>query len=321
MKATLPDLTRWLALAAVADWLLARTVTRLAIHMPKSPLVIAIYQGLGFAGQAAGTLTALLALVVLAWVGWRTGQGSRRIGSGLLATSLIGLSLLFLFVAPAGWLAVSYHGLLLGAIAFAGGQVLGSALDHAPKGAGALVALALAFSAAYQAGPVFYAAFRWPGPPPLSALLFNAGELLAVLCPVALWWAYGRGATRREWLIAGIPVIAFTGLHLASAAMAGILAIWSTGLTLYLPWPLYALSLWLASVTVMATLRRGEPPGWALLLLIAGGYAPQLSTQAFLGLIALHLLALPHALDPSISPTADGLETRVLFWRRHVGAA
>ncbi len=73
--------------------------------------------------------------------------------------------------------------------------------------------------------------------------------------------------------------------------MTGILAICSSGLTLYLPWPLYALALLLACVMVIGCLRRGEPAGWALLLLAAGGYAPQLSYQAFLGLVGLWLLA------------------------------
>lgn len=87
------------------------------------------------------------------------------------------------------------------------------------------------------------------------------------------------------------PALAFTGLYLANPALTGTLAVWSTGLTLYLPWPLYTLSLWLAGVTATTALRRKEPAGRAILLLAGGGYAPQLSTQAFLGLIALWLLA------------------------------
>jgi hypothetical protein len=153
--------------------------------------------------------------------------------------------------------------------------------------------LALALSGLYQVVPAIYAAGQWPGPPPLAAWLFNAGELLVVLSPLGLWWAYARGASRREWLLAAAPALAFSALHLANPAMAGILAIWSIGLTLYLPWPLYALSLWLAGVTALAARRRREPAGWSVLLLLAGGYAPQLSTQAFLGLIALWLLAAP----------------------------
>ena len=73
--------------------------------------------------------------------------------------------------------------------------------------------------------------------------------------------------------------------------MAGIMAIWSTGLTMYLPWPLYALSLWLFGATLLALWRQGSPSAWALLLLAAGGYAPQLSSQVFYSLIGLWLLS------------------------------
>jgi hypothetical protein len=46
---------------------------------------------------------------------------------------------------------------------------------------------------------------------------------------------------------------------------------------------------------VIAALRRNDPAGWAILLLAAGGYAPQLSTHVFLGLIGLWILASPKA--------------------------
>jgi hypothetical protein len=75
--------------------------------------------------------------------------------------------------------------------------------------------------------------------------------------------------------------------------MTGIIAIWSMGLTLYLPWPLYALGLWLTGVTVIQAMRQGNAAGWAILLLMAGGYAPQLSVHAFLSLLAQWMLASP----------------------------
>jgi hypothetical protein len=54
-------------------------------------------------------------------------------------------------------------------------------------------------------------------------------------------------------------------------------------------------SVWLAGVTMGISLRRGDMVGWGILLLAAGGYAPQFSTQAFVGLIALWLLGSPEA--------------------------
>jgi len=65
---SLPSLFRWLTLAALADWLITRTLTRSAIFMPKSPPVIAVYQALTVIGQLAFTLTALVALIVIGWI-------------------------------------------------------------------------------------------------------------------------------------------------------------------------------------------------------------------------------------------------------------
>jgi hypothetical protein len=149
-----------------------------------------------------------------------------------------------------------------------------------------------------------YGAFGLPGSPGFALGLFNLGELFVVLTPIGIWWAYriqmyhsstvvqspGRSATSP--LQAAIPAAGFAAFTLANPSMAGILAIWSTGLTLYLPWPVYALSLWLFVVTFLALRKRGRLAAWALLLLAAGGYAPQLSSQVFYGLIGLSLISL-----------------------------
>ncbi|MCC7447411.1 MAG: hypothetical protein IT324_08355 [Anaerolineae bacterium] len=287
MKRPFPYL-HWLALAALADWLIMRTVTRSAIFMPKSPLVISIYEALNWAGQFAVTLGGLLTLVTLGWMAWQCWQAGRLIGWALVWAGLLALSVIFLFVMPTGWLAVGYQLLLLAVMVMIGkrlliGKVVGKRV------AWLLPALALIVGGVYQLIPVLYEALRWPGPPSLANPLFNLGELLITLSPVAWWYAYGRGASRKIWLVGALPALAFVGMRLGSANMTGTIAIWSAGLTLYLPWPLYAISLWLAGVTVITLLRRGDSTGWIILLLIASGYAPQLSTQAFLGLIALWL--------------------------------
>lgn len=291
-------LLRWLALAAVADWLIARTLTRAAIFIPKPPPVLVLYEALILAGQLATTLTGLLGLGMLGWIAWREWQTGHQsdsfspdtatrsvlgVGLSLILLSQVGFSLMFLWVAPAGWGMVANLG--LGVVAVV---IIAARSRHIGL---LLPALALLLGRLYQLLPAWYTAWGWSGPPPLTETLFNLGELLVVASAGSLWYAYGRGASRREMFMAAGPAVAFTGLYLANPALTGTLAVWSTGLTLYLPWPLYTLSLWLAGVTAAAALRRKEPAGWVILLLAAGSYAPQLSTQAFLGLIALWLLA------------------------------
>ena len=288
---------QWLALAALADWLIARTLTRLAIFMPKSPLVVMVYQVLGLVGQVATSLSGLLGLGVLGWMAWR----EWRAGSIWLPPLLLGLgaaSLVFLVIPPSGWLAIGNYALGLAAAgiilarvsSMPGNQTRGNPWT---PGVWAVLVPGMAFVAGrlYQAVAAWYTAMRWPGPPFAAGVLFNLGELLVVLSAAAWWWAYGRGASWRMGLGATLPAFVFAAMRLAIPSMTGVLAMWSTGLTLYLPWPLYVASLWLAGVAVLASLRRGDLAGWAILLLVAGGYAPQLSLQVFLNLIGLWLLA------------------------------
>jgi len=285
-----PVFLSWLVVAALVDWLVTRTLARSAIFMPKSPLVILVYQGFGLLGQLAATVSGLLVLAFLGWIAWR---GLRMGGEFVLPfaiASLVALSLIFLVFPPSGWVAVSYHLILMAVIVIVGWRAFSWADSISKKTASLLVALTLLVSELYQMIPALYEALQLPGPSIFTQIFFNAGELLVLLSSIALWWAHGRPAAWRVWLAASLPALAFIAIRLANPAMTGIIAIWSTGLTLYLPWPIYALGLWLAAVTVLASLKRRDPAGWAILMLAAGGYAPQLSTHAFLGIVALWLL-------------------------------
>jgi hypothetical protein len=288
-------LMRWLVVAGVVDWLLARTITRVAIFIPMPPALAEVFRLLDTVGQVALSLAGLLAFGVLGLIAryeWRQRWGL-YVAAGLIG--LIGLSILFLFVPPAGWLAMASHFLYLALIALlvlraAPLRGEGAPLTWAEWMALLLPALALVAGRLHHTLPALYTTLHWPGPAPLTAALFNLGELLVVLSAIVLWWAYGRNAAWWAWFIAASPALTFAALYLADAHMAGILTIWSTGLTLYLPWLLYALAVWLAGVTLVAPRARMYSISWVILLLAAGGYAPQLSAQAFLSLIALHLL-------------------------------
>lgn len=289
----LPLLFRWLTVAALADWLITRTLTRTAIFMPKPPPIIALYQALTLFGQLAFTLVGLLSLTTAIWITWRLWQKQRLPGLPLVLLILIALSLVGLFVALTGWMVVLQVTLRMIMVLIIGWDVR---LDPRGRVGWIVPALAIWFGELHQWLPAWYTALHWPGPPPLTEQLFNLGELFVVLTPGALWWAagYPRQATfaRRNWW-AVVPALAFVAAHAINPAVTGIITIWSTGLTLYLPWPLYALGLWLAGVLVSESVSRNRPAGWAILLLAAGGYTPQLSTQVLISLTALWLLAYP----------------------------
>jgi hypothetical protein len=304
-----PTFLRWLALAALADWLVTRTLARAAIFMPKAPPVLAVYQVLILGGQVASVLGALLALLGMGWLAWHF----RKERKPLLPLVLIGLSLFSLVslaIPPGGLLQMVVHLLNVVAILWIGSQTWRRASRTAARIAWLLPVLALLSGGLYQTSQIVYEVFRLPDPPGFALVLFNLGELFVVLTPLGMWWAYrtqrhdgptivqivGRsiGSPRRfdaSPLLAIIPAIGFAAFTLANPSMAGIMAIWSTGLTLYLPWPLYALSLWLFGGTLLALWRQGSPSAWGLLLLAAGGYAPQLSSQVFYGLIGLSFIS------------------------------
>jgi hypothetical protein len=286
---------RWLAAAALVEWFVLRTVTRAAIHAPTSPTAAAFFQGLNTVGLVAASFVALLALIALGWIGWREWRGGGAVLLPLLLVARAGFSVLFLTLVPVGWTAVLAHLLTLAIIILIAAPVIirrpSSAIRHRWSFVILFPALALLAGLLYQALPALYAAAGWPGPAPFTSLLFNLGELSVIASVGALWWVYGRNRTVWYWLVAAVPALLFALSFWRDPAMTGILTIWSTGLTLFLPWPFYVAALWLAGVTVLSAWNSQPPMAHAVLLLTAAGYAPQLSSQLFCALVALWLLA------------------------------
>ena len=289
--AGVPDwLWRLLVVTALLDWLVTRTAARFAIFMPKTPAMVVGYQALTWLGQAASTVAALTAWLCAGYLvvaAWRTGRG-RVLAT--LGAALAVLSLVAPFLAPARWLP-GYYLLALAVLLALTVHILRTQASRVARLAVLLPALAMVAAVLYQAAPTFYAIMHWPGPPTWGLPLFRAGEMLVVLGAGLLWWVYGRGADRRSWLYGGIPALLFGVGYLAAPAMTATIAIWSHGVTLSLPWWSYAAALWLVGVTVAWNLRGGRRAvAWGLLLLVAAGYAPQLSSQYWFGVLALWLL-------------------------------
>jgi len=293
--ATAPPFLTLLTAAALADWLVTRTVTRLAIFVPKTPEMIAGYQWLNWIGQFGSTLAALAALAGLAWIvreEWRT---QRRPWLGAAVAGLGGLSIVFLATAPGAWL-LGYYLLMLIALFGLGGRSLRLVQPQTVRFAAFLPALAMMSAGLHQAGPALYAVLHLPGPPAWSNQFYLAGECLVLAGALAIWLAYGRGAGILAWLIAALPAFGFASAYLSTPAMTATIVIWSNGLTLFLPWWVYAVALWLTGAAVAQRFLAGDRrTGWTILLLVAAGYAPQLSSQFHYGLIALWLLSLPPA--------------------------
>jgi hypothetical protein len=281
-----PSLLRWLTLAALIEWLIGRTITRGAHFIPKTSPVLEVYQGLTLVGQFAFTLTGVLALVTLGWIAWRGRAEMRGIFSAILG-GVIAASVLSIFITPASWMSVAYHALLLSGLGMITAQALGArrlALCALPAGA-------LIMGEVYLLSGALDNALRVPAMTGWNITLYNAGELVVIAVPLVFWYKYARGRAR-GWIYAAaaLPVLAFAAGYARSPALTGIIAMWSLGLSLYLPWVLYALSAWLMGVSLLALWRQRSGPSpelWGPLLLITVGFASPLTTQMLVGLIAL----------------------------------
>ena len=298
-----PDLLRWLALAALAEWLIARSASRAAVYMPKSAAVLAAFRGMTLAGQLALSLASLLALLTLVSIAFR---GHRSLALSILLSALAAASLVSMVIPLGGWGALLYHTATLIVVGLLVKFHLDGVATRREKWAAIVAALALGTGHLYLLLPPAGEALGLAGSSSIAIPFFLTGELLFVLTPLALWWTYGRSAPRWAWAGGGLVAAGFIGMRLSQPAMAGILAMWSSGLSLYLPWPLYALGLAFAVVTVVAGVRTKHPVGWVMILLAAAGNAPQLSTQGFYGVIALWALVYSEDLAASPRPVGAG---------------
>jgi hypothetical protein len=134
------------------------------------------------------------------------------------------------------------------------------------------------------------------------------GEAAAILVPplffAATSVADGRWRKPRSWIVPVLAVALFSAGNIADIAVdqgfTGVFTIWSVGFTLFLPWPLYAVSLGLFLHSLgtcfarrpAASARAYASPdtGFGLLLLLYAGLYLQLTYQHLLALLAVLLL-------------------------------
>ncbi len=272
-----------LSVAALMDWLITRTVTRVGIFIPKTPAMITVLKGLAQAGQFMSLLATLLAYVVL----FRLGMEAFRAAKGRALAVLI-----------FAWAMISLGGMVLGSpIELLGARqwlsvclvgALGLRIAYERKGYLLPACLALALAQVYALA----SAAGWEWTEIHGVALFYLGEGCVLLSALALWWRFGRGAAWRVVLLALLPAGLYLGMMIANPAMTAVLAIWSMGLSLYLPAPFYAVALWLALVALLQLARQRDARAWGIALLFCAGFAPQLGVQLAYALIALWLLGL-----------------------------
>jgi hypothetical protein len=132
---------------------------------------------------------------------------------------------------------------------------------------------------------------------PLSIAALRLGEGFVVAAGLAVFWAWGIERWRRAGLVGVAAVAAVLAAiaisSLSPASTTSILALWTTGLSLFLPLPVYLLALGLYLVTLIACWRSGDAFWTAsgLLLLLLAGYMPEATYHHLLLLLGVVFLS------------------------------
>jgi len=311
----------WTLLAAgLGELFFYRMLSRVGVHIPKEGAALDVYNALVRAGSFAFNVSAVavfVALGLLAYVcarRWGSGQPLRAVTPPLIA-AFGAVSLLLAFVAEGDAAKLAYGafsaGLMiaLAAIAWTDGRS-----DPSRKAVVGLIVLAYLFAQYYALSNQAYRALDLTGAPPLTARALEMAELLVVATALLAFWRWSGVRGGLSWRpspiqlgVAGLLVFAFLGAYRGEdASTAAILSLWTVGLTLYLPLPVYALALGLYGAALVACLGRARrDPAFmrdaiALGLLPVAGLTLELTYQHMVALVALLLLV-----QPPLTPADD----------------
>ena len=311
----------WALLAAgLGELLLYRTLSRVGVHIPKKGAVLDAYDALVRLGSFAFDVSSVLvfvALGLLAYTAARRWDGRTALAAvtpALIATvGVVSLLLSFWDEGPTARFAygVLSAGAMLALAAQAWVQRGREPLRAAVVGLVVLAYLAAQYQVlAHQA----YQALELSALPPTTTTLLELAELLVVANAFVVFWAWSGVREGTRWrpsrlqlATVGLLAVLFLGSYYGGedSSTPAILSLWTLGLTLYLPLPLYALALGLYGAALAHALHgglRGKAPiadGIALALLLVGGLTLETTYQHMVALVALLLLVLPAGAEDS----------------------
>jgi hypothetical protein len=301
-----------LAIVGGLEWLLGRTVSRMAAAPTLEGTPRQIVEFVGRIGLYLISPTAVLALAVLLLLVARTGaaavrtRDASRLAVSLFLAVLGLLALAHTFYSTLLWLNVTLNLLTLAALWWVALMCLIERRQSAAMRWGvALVALA-------YSGWLYYVlqqdlVGRGVSLLGTSVLFLNLGEIAAVAAPIAFFAAvalpFGQWRHALRWVLPLLLAAIFSAGNVADALLnqgfMGVFTIWSVGLNLFLPWPVYAISGALYVYGVLTCFkargrrsREANPgTGLALLLLTFAGYALQLPFQFTMSVLSIALLS------------------------------
>jgi hypothetical protein len=312
-------LARYLALGVMLvgglEWLLGRVVSRLAAAPPIEGIARTIIELLGRTGFFLLSTAFLLAVSLLVVSALQLGERAahnRRLDDMALAIllcifavfSLAQTLLAFLSISGSQeWLTVTFNMLSASLLWWLAIRFILTEASVLARVAVIFVTLAYmgwywsSFFATTESGSLLGS--------PIDSL--HLGELFAVLAPFAFFVAIAvpnrRWTSIKRWIAPIVLGVLFSAGNIADIVFdqgfSGVFSIWSVGFTLFLPFPLYALSLTLYLYTVLTCFAKlkdswsrygGPNVGMGLMLLFFAGYYLQLTYQHVLAVLAMALL-------------------------------
>lgn len=304
----------WTLLAAgLGELVLFRALSRVGVHIPKEGVVIDLYDALVRLGSFAfdvSTVVVFLAVGLLAYALLRRPATPHLLLATVPPLLFFATLSLILDLTEEGPSVKLAYGVLSAAIMILIALHAWQERQREPARSLAVGLVVLAYLAAqyqllaYQG----YRALDIGAQPPGTTRALELAELLVLANAFLLFWAWSgvrAGLRWRPWwpqvVVGGLLIVVFLGAYRGEeSSTAAILSLWTLGLTLYLPLPLYALALGLYGATVLACLgnARREPRRlWdavALGLLPVAGLTLELTYQHLVALVALLLLAGAH---------------------------
>ena len=315
------------------EWLFGRVISRMAASPALEGVGRTVIEIIGRTGLFLISTAFLLAITLYMVEVLDFGARANRRGIrpdlalaiylalyGVLLTAHAALTA-FADLGDQAWLDITFNVLSLGAIGGAGLRGVSQAVVPAPAKLG-IVAIALAYGTWYYSVIVGRVAGARGGSLPGAGGALLLGEAAAILVPALFFTATsaadGRWRNPNSWIVPLLAAALFSAGNIADIAVdqgfTGVFTIWSVGFTLFLPWPLYAVSLALflhALGTCFARHPAANAPGYTspdtgfgLLLLLYAGLYLQLTYQHLLGLLAVLLLG---RLVQPLQPEAVGV--------------
>ncbi len=324
-----PALFRQLAAAllagALAETLLLRLATRIGVHLPRTDVVSGGIEIASLLGTIALNFTSILAaaltMVLLATLAARLEQPIAKLGLAVLSVAMLaGLGLSLITGAPE---ADALFGFTMTLLVVLVGTALVNRSEVSPAGRAALGLMVGAYVCYqyYTLGHLTAQLLDYTEAPPLAISVLRAGEALVVLAAGAAFWAWGRERWRNAGLagmalVAGL-VVAVGLSSLTPSSTTSILALWTTGMSFFLPLPVYLAALALFLLTVVASWRSRDAfwIGTGLLLLLLAGYMPEATYHHLLLLLGVAFLSgavKPREVSPpdaGASPAASATTT------------